>query len=159
MLRRLIQALFVVAALSVAVLTLMWRSTSSRASQLKVTADSLRSANASLAASYDSLMTWCSDVEKQSREPMLLHRIYVEQLRRAGLTDPVKNLRDDLRAKQEIIPLEPHGQQWLLGPIAILSSRWVYAEFNDGHYAGGCLLEYSVTGGQIEWKVIKAELL
>ena len=43
--------------------------------------------------------------------------------------------------------------------IQILDSRWVLADFEDGHIAGRMLLEYQVSNeGQISWKVLNSYL-
>ena len=39
--------------------------------------------------------------------------------------------------------------------VALLSPQWAYAEFEDGHTGGRCLLHYEVgPGGHISWHVI-----
>jgi hypothetical protein len=89
---------------------------------------------------------------------MLLLDHEIRELREAGLDDPVNRLRNDLVAHPELIPMEGvlGGTMYFRREtIAILSTRWVYAEFEDGHIGGNCLLEYSVApGGTISWRVI-----
>ena len=43
--------------------------------------------------------------------------------------------------------------------IYILSNKWVFASFDDGHLSGKMLLEYNVSDkGTISWKVISSYL-
>ena len=93
---------------------------------------------------------------------MLLWDHEIQRLREKGLEDPVNNLRDDLMSHPELIPYEGvlgGTMGFFRSRIALLSLRWVYAEFEDGHIGGRCLLEYDVApGGKITWSVIEAEL-
>ena len=65
--------------------------------------------------------------------------------------------------RPEVIPFEGRlgGTMDFYDPdrINVLSDRWVYAEFDDGHSQGAMLLEYERTeGGTIKWSVIDAYL-
>lgn len=67
----------------------------------------------------------------------------------------------DLLKHPELIPYEA-----VLGGVMsfykettdVLSDRWVFAYFEDGHINGNMLLEYSVKNGVISWKVIDSYL-
>lgn len=77
--------------------------------------------------------------------------------------DTVEQLRQDLMEHPELIPFEGRlgGTMDFYDPqrIRVLSDRWVYAEFDDGHSQGAMLLEYERTGdGAIEWDVFDAYL-
>lgn len=74
-----------------------------------------------------------------------------------GLADPAGDLISDLVAHPEIIPMEAvlGGSMYFTeGSVVILSDRWAYAEFEDGHVSGSCLLEYEVHEGSVTWSVI-----
>lgn len=86
------------------------------------------------------------------------------QLKIEGLKNPVKELTDDLLKHPEIIPYKGTlgGKMVFLteNNIEILNSRWVLANFEDGHIGGAMLLEYNVSkNGRISWKVIDSFLL
>jgi hypothetical protein len=72
-------------------------------------------------------------------------------------------LKGDLMDREELIPFEGQlgGTMDFYDPdsIYILSDRWVYAEFTDGHVQGGMLLEYTFEpGGEVSWRVLEARL-
>jgi hypothetical protein len=74
-----------------------------------------------------------------------------------GLADPAGDLISDLVAHPEIIPMEPvlGGTMYFPeGSVIILSDRWAYAEFEDGHLGGSCLLEYEVDDGSVTWTIL-----
>lgn len=86
-----------------------------------------------------------------------LHSWDIEQMKRKGLKDPVKDIISDLRQHRELIPYKgsmggtmnfySESQIW------ILTKKWVLAYFEDGHNGGYLLLEYEVTkDGKIKWK-------
>jgi hypothetical protein len=101
--------------------------------------------------------------EACANQAMLMGYSEIEQLRRAGLPDPVRQLRENLMAHREIIPFGG-----VLGgtmgfyrdyDIALLDGRWVFARFEDGHIGGSCLLEYELSPDTtIKWTLIKARL-
>jgi hypothetical protein len=83
----------------------------------------------------------------------------IEQMKRKGLKDPVKDIISDLRQHRELIPYKgsmggtmnfySESQIW------ILTKKWVLAYFEDGHNGGYLLLEYEVTkDGKIKWKTV-----
>jgi hypothetical protein len=125
--------------------------------------DSLRAAISSLDGQEPNAPFWYEQA-KRARESqgMLLGEVEIEILQTKGLDDPVNELRDDLAAHTELIPYEGvrgGKMRFVRHTIAILSTRWVYAEFEDGHVSGDCLLEYDVGGdGTITWKMISAGL-
>ncbi|MFO7780975.1 MAG: hypothetical protein R6W94_05050 [Spirochaetia bacterium] len=72
-------------------------------------------------------------------------------------------LKGDLMDREELIPFEGQlgGTMDFYDPdgIYILSDRWVYAEFTDGHVQGGMLLEYTFEpGDEVSWRVLEARL-
>ncbi len=137
----------------------------------------LEQENARLQAVLDSLMAaispggepennagfWYTQARRaRENQRMLLWDHEIQRLQERGLEDPVNDLRDDLMGHPELIPYEGvlgGTMGFVRSRIALLSLRWVYAEFEDGHIAGRCLLEYDVApGGRITWRVIESEL-
>lgn len=88
-------------------------------------------------------------------------QVVIRGLQRQGLT--VADLIADLQKHPEIIP-HPGiggGRMGFYFPeqIRVLSGRWVYAYFEDGHIGGEALLEYNVmTPSKISWKVVASRL-
>ncbi len=98
-------------------------------------------------------------VENKPANTIELHSWDIEQMKRKGLIDPVKNIISDLRQHRELIPYKgsmggtmnfySESQIW------ILTKKWVLAYFEDGHNGGYLLLEYEVTkDGKIKWKTV-----
>ncbi len=74
-----------------------------------------------------------------------------------------ERLKRDLMDREGLIPFEGQlgGTMDFYDPdsIYVLSDRWVYAEFTDGHLQGGMLLEYALEpDGEIRWRVLEARL-
>ena len=97
------------------------------------------------------------------RRATLLEPYEVEEIRRKGLGDPARQLRDSLTAHPELIPYKGvlGGQMGFYSTdhIVILSSSHVFAPFDDGHIGGSMLLEYEVLPGpRIVWKRLWAKL-
>ncbi|HUU17502.1 MAG TPA: hypothetical protein VMW72_10155 [Sedimentisphaerales bacterium] len=88
-----------------------------------------------------------------------LHSWDIEQMKRKGLKDPVKDIISDLRQHRELIPYKGSvgGTMnfYSESRIWILTKKWVLAYFEDGHNGGYLLLEYEVTkDGKIKWKTV-----
>ena len=97
--------------------------------------------------------------ENKPASTIELHSWDIEQMKRKGLNDPVKDIISDLRQHRELIPYKgsmggtmnfySDSQIW------ILTKKWVLAYFEDGHNGGYLLLEYEVTkDGKIKWKTV-----
>ncbi len=87
----------------------------------------------------------------------------IEDLRRQGLEDPARQLRESLAGHAELIPFPGVlGGTMMILPddkIALLRPPYAFAEFDDGHVGGVMLLKYAVLpGGRIEWKRLWAAL-
>ncbi len=85
----------------------------------------------------------------------------IEDLRRQGLAEPVRQLRDSLIAHPELIPVSGvHGGKMGfhdLDGIILLTPPYVFASFEDGHIGGSMLLEYEVVPGpRVLWKSLWA---
>jgi hypothetical protein len=103
--------------------------------------------------------------EARSIEPVfqrvLLTEVDMRDLRAAGLTDPINQLRSDLGAHANLIPIKgvvggTMGYYDRDG-IVLLPGGYVYAPADDGHIIAHTVLRYQVKpGGQIEWKLLDA---
>jgi hypothetical protein len=89
---------------------------------------------------------------------MLINEFDISDLKKTGLRDPVNDLRRDLMAHPELIPMKGilgGTMGFVEDSIALLSQRWVFAEFEDGHTGGCCLLSYEVSAdGRISWQLL-----
>jgi hypothetical protein len=84
-------------------------------------------------------------------------------LKDQGLEDPVADLIADLQQHPELIPhpgVLGGVMRWTSADeIRVLSRRWIYAVFDDGHIGGESLLQYDLRAeGQISWKVLESQL-
>jgi len=105
--------------------------------------------------------------EARSIEPvyqrMLLSEDEIAELKAAGLTNPVEQLRSDLAAHSSLIPF--HGEVggtmgfYDRNGVVLLPGRYVYAPADDGHILAHTILSYDVSpGGKIEWRLLDAHL-
>lgn len=88
-----------------------------------------------------------------------LHSWDIEEMKRRGLKEPVKDIISDLMQHRELIPykgsLGGTMNFYSESQIWILTKKWVLAYFEDGHNGGYILLEYEVTNnGRIKWKAL-----
>ena len=88
-----------------------------------------------------------------------LHSRDIEEMKRMGLKEPVKDIISDLMQHRELIPykgsLGGTMNFYSESQIWILTKKWVLAYFEDGHNGGYILLEYEVTNnGMIKWKAL-----
>jgi hypothetical protein len=95
-------------------------------------------------------------IEARAAQATHLNEYETMELRRAGFTDPERQLRDSLIAHPELIPVEPvHGGRMFFDPesIVLLGPDRAWASFEDGHVGGRMVLEYSVEPGRrVRWK-------
>lgn len=84
------------------------------------------------------------------------------ELERKGYTGQLKDVVADLKMHSELIPYKG-----ILGgtmgfhidnDIHVLTDRWVFAYFEDGHISGYMLLRYDINNGSIVWNVIDSFL-
>jgi len=84
------------------------------------------------------------------------------KLQAKGYTGQLKDIVADLKMHSELIPYEGilggtmgfyHNED-----IHVLTDRWVFAYFDDGHISGYMLLSYDINNGTISWKVIDSHL-
>ncbi|AFL99281.1 MULTISPECIES: hypothetical protein [Desulfitobacterium] len=86
----------------------------------------------------------------------------INTLKRQGFNGSVQDIVDDLLKHNELIPYDGvlGGKMGFYSKdnIYVLSDKWVYAYFDDGHINGYMLLNYSVNNEDISWKVIDSYL-
>jgi len=101
-------------------------------------------------------------IKPDESKPANLIELYswdIEEMKRRGLKEPVKDIISDLMQHRELIPykgsLGGTMNFYSEGQIRILTKKWVLAYFEDGHNGGYILLEYEVTNsGKIKWKAL-----
>lgn len=86
----------------------------------------------------------------------------IAALRRAGLTDPVNQLRSDLEAHGSLIPVKGvlGGKMGFYDRdgVVLLPGGYVYAPGEDGHNLVHVVLRYEVdAGGKIRWTLVEAK--
>jgi hypothetical protein len=174
---RILIAVIVVLGVVLVVVGVRWRMAERRWPEAAGTAAELAKVRATNSALGDSLTilrrrvsaaesSESSRIGESSRaqpdQVMLLNEHDILGLKKMGLRDPVNDLRRDLHAHPELIPFEGvlgGTMGFVEDRIAVLSRQWVYAEFEDGHIGGSCLLSYEVkSGGGISWNVLSAVL-
>lgn len=83
-------------------------------------------------------------------------------LKRQGFDGNVEDIKNDLLNHSELIPYDGvlggkmgfHSKE----NVSVLSDKWVYADFDDGHINGSMLLSYNIKNRAISWKVIDSYL-
>jgi hypothetical protein len=86
----------------------------------------------------------------------------VNGLKQRGFNGGVQEIIADLVKHNELIPYDGvlggkmgfHNRE----KIFVLSDKWVYAYFDDGHINGYMLLSYSANSRNISWEVIDSYL-
>ena len=83
-------------------------------------------------------------------------------LKDKGFTGQLKDIVSDLKTHTELIPYKGilGGTMGFYGDndIHVLTNRWVFAYFEDGHSSGYMLLKYDINNASITWKVIDSYL-
>jgi hypothetical protein len=125
--------------------------------------DSVRILRREIAGAHQYAKFWYErTASARQNQGMLLDECAISNLMQMGIKDPVNDLRRDLLAHRELIPYEGvlgGTMAFIEESISLLSTRWVFAEFEDGHIQGRCLLSYEVgPGAHISWKVLSATL-
>lgn len=86
----------------------------------------------------------------------------INSLKQRGFSGEVQEIISDLIKHNELIPYDGvlGGKMGFYSKekIFVLSDKWVYAYFDDGHINGYMLLSYNVNNGNISWKVINSYL-
>ena len=163
-----------VVAAGILVSGLFLRAADQRWKRAAAVADEIDNTRARNSVLQDSLMVLMREVDRAREgwagqasaarlsQRMLLSEFDISDLKKRGLKDPVNDLRRDLMRRRELIPFEGvlgGTMGFIEASIAPLSRQWVYAEFEDGHIGGRCVLSYEVgPGGSLSWRVLSAAL-
>lgn len=91
--------------------------------------------------------------------PIELFSWDIRAMQKKGLKNPVNDIVSDLKQNGKLIPYKPSMGGTMnfydRSKIWILTGKWVFAYFEDGHNAGYVLLEYEVApGGKFIWKIL-----
>jgi len=83
----------------------------------------------------------------------------IEAMKKKGLKDPANDIVSALKQHRELIPhagsMGGTMNFFDKSKIRVLTGKWVFAYFEDGHNGGYVLLEYEVRdGGAIVWKTV-----
>lgn len=143
-------ALFV----ALAIVTLWWQLSEKRARELN---RELVAERARVGAMVDSLAA-----ARRALSTIPVNRVSnghdeaeIARLRKAGLADPVRDIRASLESHPELIPFPGvlGGTMFFLTDGLILDGTGkVRASFEDGHVGGHGVFEYRVKNGRITWK-------
>jgi hypothetical protein len=85
----------------------------------------------------------------------------IKRFQKKGLKNPEDDIIESLLKQSHLIKFEPHaGVTWRFdkNETILLSNRWVFTKFDEGHMLGSMLLEYTVNNGLITWEVISQYL-
>jgi len=115
-----------------------------------------------LVTEIEGLKNSLQESEKLVKSQPKLYSWEIERLKKKELQDPIKDIISDLMKHKKLIPYKGvlggtmgfHHER----NIHILTSKWVFASFDDGHIGGNMLLEYQVDEGKISWRVIDSYL-
>ncbi|WP_298545660.1 hypothetical protein [uncultured Aquimarina sp.] len=81
-----------------------------------------------------------------------------KELVEIGIANPAEFIEKSLREKTELIPLKATlGGTMHFGKIQLLSSKWLIAEFDDGHIQGKAIYLYKLNkNGQLEFELLNS---
>jgi len=85
----------------------------------------------------------------------------IKRFQKKGLKNPEADILESLTKQTHLIKFEPQpGVSWRFdkNETIILSDRWVFTKFDEGHMLGSMLLSYNVNNGSITWEVISQYL-
>ena len=115
-----------------------------------------------LTTEIEDLKNSLDESEKLLKSQSLLRNWDLKRLKEKGLRDPIKDIITDLIKHKELIPYKGvlgGVMHFYESGIYVLTPKWVYAYFEDGHIAGRMLLEYQVSDeGKISWRVVDSYL-
>ena len=81
-----------------------------------------------------------------------------EKLIEIGIANPEGFIKNSLRKKSDLIPLEAvFGGTMHFGNIQLLGSEWLIADFADGHVQGRSIYRYKLNKkGQLEFELLNS---
>jgi hypothetical protein len=124
----------------------------------------LKKYNIELKEEIDRLNLASQDTNADSRSSQKSSKLQswdIKRFQKSGLKNPGEDILDDLMKQSRLIKFEPQpGVSWRFdrNETIILSNRWVFTKFDEGHMLGSMLLQYSVNNGSITWEAISQHL-
>ena len=114
------------------------------------------------AVEYDAeiadLKSKISDFETQMNNAYQYPKYYTDYLIQNGFSTPA-SLMATLSDEDSLIPIKGilgGTMHWIPERAILLTDKFVFASFEDGHIEGFALLQYSFEGqGEVTWKVIE----
>lgn len=131
---------------------------------LQISGDSLKSENKSLDAEVNKLQQQKDSLAQQLEDILeaddhwyneeIDGRSFIE----AGIEHPEEYIKKELQDQADVIPMEGVlGGNMMFIEIKLLSSKWLIADYEDGHIQGKALFEYQLNSeGEVEFEVIQA---
>ncbi|MBB4801529.1 hypothetical protein HNP37_001590 [Flavobacterium nitrogenifigens] len=79
--------------------------------------------------------------------------------KKKGIVDPEKFIKQELAKRTDLIPLQPTlGGKMAFGTIQLLGSKFLIADYEDGHVEGKSLYSYKLTdSGNLEFKLLESD--
>jgi len=104
----------------------------------------------------DSLKQQLNDKQKELDNAPKLNQLYVNLYKKKNLSDPVKEITEDLMKRKDLIPEKAVlGGVMKIENVALLSPDYAYATFSDGHILGHMILKFYISKeGNIDWQLL-----
>lgn len=122
--------------------------------EMRAKVDSLQAVIAHQESEISSLRAVANKVSGENRwyNPQTDGRVFLQQ----DITDPASFVKEALRGRTDLIPLEPVlGGQMHFGDMQLLGSQWIIADYEDGHIMGQSLYEYTLgPEGEVQFSVL-----
>jgi len=85
-----------------------------------------------------------------------LGQYYIGQYKLKNLSDPVKDITEELKKRTDLIPQKAElGGTMKIRSVVLLSPDYAYATYDDGHILGHMLLKFYVSkDGIISWQLL-----
>ncbi|CAM3456025.1 hypothetical protein [Flavobacterium chungbukense] len=79
--------------------------------------------------------------------------------KKKGIVDPEKFIKEELTKRTDLIPLQPTlGGNMSFGNIQLLGSKYLIADYGDGHVEGKSIFSYKLNdSGRLEFKLVGFE--
>jgi hypothetical protein len=129
----------------------------------KNTAD-LENKNLELKSDLEEFKQKASDNTADQNDSKKLSKLQswdIKRFQKKGLKNPENDILASLMKQTQLIKFEPQpGVSWRFdaNETIILSNRWVFTKFDEGHMLGSMLLSYTVNNGSVAWEAISQYL-
>lgn len=123
--------------------------------KINLSLDSLKTANTLIIMERDSIQELNNLLSRELKSNIWLDEDYFND---KGITNPTELVYEALSQKPELIPLKAVlGGNMSLGRVQLLSSKWLIAEYDDGHVMGKSLYEYDIKDdGTVTFKLLRS---